>query len=672
MQQPIDSKIKQAQRKGAGVYVLSGLITLTILAVFALWLFFVKGFSLLIGPTEAVNDAKVELVSGLAWVGQSNVYTLGGEVSIRVSSPTFEEAIVVVNAQSPSSIEVMLLPSPGVIRGQALLGNNAQNERQYLAQTQWFFDGSLIHLGGELEHRVAPGTYELTLTNPYFSQVSQTLDVARAQTVDISPSLAALTGSINIDSVPQGMAVTINGEDEGNTPLRFTGAGGEYKVSIITRDFVTIKETIALTVTSLTPQRTYQLLPKPGVLNISAVPSDGLLLINNVEHPLGQLALAANKQHKVQYSKSGHSTYSRTVNVNKDEPTTLAISLEALYGELTINANVPASIRINGNKIESLPVSKRLLAVSQKMEISAPGYRSITRNVVPQANKNTNVNITLLSEFDARRAEGKPLFASSIGINMRKFYADAFTMGSPANETGRRRNEHQVDVGFSKAFWVSEKEITQSQFSAFLGAGQSIKSTLPVTGVSWLEAAQYCNWLSQKEGLKLFYRFQNGRYVGPDASANGYRLPTEAEWEWLAKKAKRSQSTTYVWGNQDKLRDNLGNFADKTMNGKQLILFADYEDGKTGVAEVGSYKADRVGLYDMDGNVSEWVHDFYTNGLPDMSKRHIDYFGSRSGDSWVIKGGNYETGRLRELRGAFREFSSSGKETVGFRIARFD
>jgi formylglycine-generating enzyme required for sulfatase activity len=245
-------------------------------------------------------------------------------------------------------------------------------------------------------------------------------------------------------------------------------------------------------------------------------------------------------------------------------------------------------------------------------------------------------------------------------------------MGSPANETGRRRNEHQVDVDFSRAFWVSEKEITQAQFSAFLGPGKALKSALPVTGISWLEAAQYCNWLSEKEGLKQFYRFQNGRYLGPDASANGYRLPTEAEWEWLAKKAKRAQSTTYVWGNQEKLRDNIGNFADKTMKGKQLIVFEDFEDGKTGVAEVGSFKPDRAGLYDMDGNVSEWVHDFYTNGLPDMSKRHIDYLGSRSGDSWVIKGGNYETGRLRELRGAFREFSSSGKETVGFRIARFD
>jgi formylglycine-generating enzyme required for sulfatase activity len=108
------------------------------------------------------------------------------------------------------------------------------------------------------------------------------------------------------------------------------------------------------------------------------------------------------------------------------------------------------------------------------------------------------------------------------------------------------------------------------------------------------------------------------------------------------------------------------------MKAKQLIVFEDYQDGKTGIAEVGSFKADRNGLYDFDGNVSEWVHDFYTNGLPDTSKTHIDYLGADSGESWVIKGGSFETGRLRELRAAFREFSAVGKANVGFRIARYD
>lgn len=672
MQQAIDSKIKKAQRKGAGVYVLSALVTALVLISFILWLFFVKGFSLVIGPVAAQENTKVELVSGLAWVGERNVYSLGGEVSISVSADTFEPSLVTINNQSPSTIEIILLPSPATIKAQAVLGNNSTRQSQYLPQTQWYLNGVLIHVGGALQHKTPPGSYQLEVSNPYFKTVTQTLDLARAEELDITPNLASVAGKITIDSVPSGIEVTIDGQVEGKTPLVYEGEGGEYAVELISSDYITIDETIALQTRFLSPKRNYQLLPKPGVLNVSAQPSDGVLLINNVEHSLGRIELAANKSHKVEYVKPGHDSYSKLINVNKDSPTSLEIRLQPQYGQVTINTNVPASASLNGNRPENTPVSARLLSVKQQVDVSADGYRSVKQSFVPQANKSTNINIKLLTEFEARRAEGKPLFVNTIGINMLRFRGDAFTMGSPANETGRRRNEHQIDVDFERAFWVSDKEITQGQFSAFLSQNKRLESKLPVTGVSWLEAAQYTNWLSEQEGLPPFYRFVNGRYVGINKKSNGYRLPTEAEWEWLAKKAKRATATIFVWGNQEELRDNMGNFADKTNKGKQLIFFEDYQDGKTGIAEVGSFKADRAGLYDLDGNVSEWVHDFYTNSLPDTTKRHVDYTGAEGGDSWVIKGGNFETGRLRELRGAFREFSSAGKSTVGFRIARYD
>lgn len=672
MQAGIDSKIKQAQRKGASVYVLSGLVTLTVLTCFAMWLFFIKGFSLLIGPSDALTDVKVERVSGLAWVGQNKLYTLGAEVVIQVSSPTFERASVTINNQSPSTIEILLQPSPAIISAKAILGQNRPEDSQYLEQTQWFLNGILIHLGEALVHKTPPGNYQLEVTNPYFQNSETALNLGRAETINLLPQLPSIQGQIIVNSMPSGVEVMINNTAAGKTPLVYSAEGGEYRVQLVSADYIEIDETIAVQTRFLLPKRNYQLLPKPGILNVSATPNDGLLLINNVEYSLGQIELAANKSHKIQYQKPGHASYSNTIKVNKDTPTNLVLRLEALYGEVTISTNIPANITINGLISELSPVSKRLLAVDHVVEISAQGFRSVKQTIRPQANSSINVNINLLTEFEARRREGKPLFANTLGINLLRFVGDAFTLGSAANETGRRRNEHEVDVDFSRPFWVSEKEITQAQFSVFLGASALVKSALPVTDISWIEAAQYCNWLSQQEGLPMFYIFQNGRYVGPNPASNGYRLPTEAEWEWLAKKAKRATSTVYVWGNQEKLRDNLGNFADQTLKGKQLIFFEDYQDGKTGLAEVGSYKADRTGLFDLDGNVSEWVHDYYTNGLPDTSKRHIDYLGELRGESWVIKGGNFETGRVRDLRAAFREFSTTGKPTVGFRIARYD
>jgi formylglycine-generating enzyme required for sulfatase activity len=671
MQQGIDKRIKQAQRKGAGVYILSGFTTLILLLGFIFWLFLIKGYNLIIGPEEALADAKVELVSGLAWVGETKVYTLGGEINISISANTFESANVTINQQSPSSLEIILLPSPAIISGQVISENQSNQQKDYLAESLWYLNGKLVHLGKDFSHSTPPGQYQLNVTNSYYENFSQSLNLGRAEEVSVEAPLASVTGTIAIDSVPQGIEVSIDGIQKGKTPLSVDVLGGEYQVMLTSNEFKSVADKVAVQTTFLQPSRNYKLEPKPGILNITANPSDGILLINNLEYQLGMIELPANRSHKIEYKKSGYSRYTKTIALDKSIPTNINLKLDALYGQIVINTNVEALVNVKGGSKEKSPVTKRLLSVPHQIEVSAQGYRTVKQTITPRANRTVTVDIDLLTEFEARRKEGKPLFVNTLGINMLRFNADPFTLGSPPNETGRRRNEHQVQVDFSRQFWVSEKEITQSQFTAFLAANQAVKSNLPVTGVSWLEAAQYCNWLSQQEGLPIFYRFQNGRYLGVNASSNGYRLPTEAEWEWLAKKAKRSVSTVYVWGNQEKLRDNIGNFADKTMNGKQLIFFDDYTDGKTGVAEVGSFKADRIGLYDLAGNVSEWVHDYYTNGLPDTSKTHTDYLGSPRGETWVIKGANFESGRLRELRGAYREYSVSGKATVGFRIARY-
>lgn len=676
MQQPIDKRIKQAQRKGIGVYVLSGFFTLAVLLGFVFWLFLIKGYSLLIGPNEALTNLKVDLDSGFAWVSNSKVYTLGGNVSIKVSALTFETTDVSIDKLSPSSIEIMLLPSPATITGRVSVATDRNddfnNQQQYLSQSQWFLNGLLIHVGDELSYKTPPGNYQLEVHNSYFESVSQSLELSRAETVEISPALKNINGTIAINSIPQGIEIKIDGVIKGKTPFTIEAQGGQYQAILSSANYKTINDTIELQNRFLHPTRNYQLSPKLAVLDLSAKPSKGLLLINNVEHQLGRIELPANKTHKIEYKKSGHASYVNTVQLNKDKVTSLQISLEALYGHVNISTNVPALLSLDdGSKVAS-PVSKRLLSVQHKVEASAQGYRTSSQLFTPSPNKNTNINIRLLTEFDARRKEGLPLFVSKLGIQMKKFKPDAYTLGSPPNQTGRRRNEHQIEVDFSRPFWVSEKEITQTQFAKFLGVNKGTKSSLPVTGVSWLEAAQYTNWLSEQEGLPVFYRFQNGRYLGVNASSNGYRLPSEAEWEWLAKKSKRAVSTNFVWGNLEKLRDNIGNFADKTMNGKQLIFFDEYSDGKTSVAEVGSFNADRNGLYDLEGNVSEWVHDYYTNGLPDRSKTHTDYLGAPRGESWVIKGGNYKTGRIRELRAAYRDYSVSGRETLGFRIARYD
>jgi len=276
----------------------------------------------------------------------------------------------------------------------------------------------------------------------------------------------------------------------------------------------------------------------------------------------------------------------------------------------------------------------------------------------------------MLTEFEARRREGKPLFATTLGIQLALVTPKTFTMGSPSNEKDRQRNEVQREVSFSRKFWVSKHEITQAQFAAFTGKGGG--SALPISNVSWDEAAAFTNWLSEKEGLTPFYIIKNKRVAGVDASSKGYRLPTEAEWEFVAKLNRRASPTTFVWGDQYRIRDKQGNFADASLSGKQTFILKDYDDGFANKAPVGSFKAERGGFFDLDGNVREWVHDTYDVATSSHSGSYTNYLGPVGQGKHVVKGASYLTGRLKNIRASVRSGENTPADDIGFRIARYE
>jgi formylglycine-generating enzyme required for sulfatase activity len=175
-----------------------------------------------------------------------------------------------------------------------------------------------------------------------------------------------------------------------------------------------------------------------------------------------------------------------------------------------------------------------------------------------------------------------------------------------------------------------------------------------VESVSWLDAINFCNALSRKEGLTPFYRVQGETAVVPDWNGPGYRLPTEAEWEY----ACRAGSTTrYSFG--DDAAD-LGAFA----------WYDGNSDGKT--HPVGQKRPNAWGLYDMHGNVWEWCWDAYEADYYSKKPPAADPLGPSQAASRVSRGGGWNFSP-QNCRSAHRSGGEPGfrGNFLGFRVARF-
>ena len=217
------------------------------------------------------------------------------------------------------------------------------------------------------------------------------------------------------------------------------------------------------------------------------------------------------------------------------------------------------------------------------------------------------------------------------------------------------------------AFRMAKYDITQSLYQSVTGTNPSYfasngdAATCPVERVSWHDAVEFCNRLSAKDGLSPVYtisgRTPNFGYpitratVNADFTASGYRLPTEAQWEYAARAG--TTTTTYYWGNASD---------DATVG--QYAWFVDNSGGTTHA--VGQKLPNAFGLYDMAGNIWQWCWDWYGT-YPSGSQ--TDPTGASSGTNRVIRGGSWRD-LLYKLSPSYRlgymPYYQDGN--IGFRV----
>ena len=222
----------------------------------------------------------------------------------------------------------------------------------------------------------------------------------------------------------------------------------------------------------------------------------------------------------------------------------------------------------------------------------------------------------------------------------------SFLMGSPEGEPGRRDGEtlHRVELS---AFLLAARELSFAEYDLFCEAtgrprpGDSGfgRGGRPALDLSWTDAVAYCNWRSLREGREPCYR-GGGPDPEWDRGADGYRLPTEAEWEYACRAGSVS---AYSFG--EGIGPELANYDGSTASGG-----APPEAHRRRTLPAGSFAPNAWGFYDMHGNVWEWCWD-WRGPYPAGSSR--DPRGAASGEERVLRGGSFCNTPDR-LRSAFR------------------
>ncbi len=244
-----------------------------------------------------------------------------------------------------------------------------------------------------------------------------------------------------------------------------------------------------------------------------------------------------------------------------------------------------------------------------------------------------------------------------------------FNMGSPEDELQREKDEtlHEVTIN---DFYVSAYEVTEEEYEKVMGNNPSNfkGNKLPVENITWYEAIDYCNKLSEKNNLTPVYEI-NDKKVTWNRNANGYRLLTEAEWEYVAR-----AGTTTPFNTENSISAEESNFYGHYPYGIEENYFSQGKlETKPGeyrqtTVNVDKFNPNKWSLYNIHGNVREWVYDYY--GEYDVTNNN-NPTGPNSGTLKVTRGGGWND-YAKHMRSAFRSPLDPNKKlnNTGFRIAR--
>ncbi len=431
---------------------------------------------------------------------------------------------------------------------------------------------------------------------------------------------------------------------------------GQHLLEFRNKGYFDLKEEISIKKNQELDLGEFSLVAKPVSAQFSSVPSEASVFINGVykgSTPF-RLMVTPKEKLKAKIRKSGFisQTYEFTPQVGVDSTKQIKLSKEKF--EVSAITQPEAKILVNGDFVGVSPLSFSV-SLGDKIRASSQGFVPVETIVSSKILEGHEFRIALLAEDEKAYVEAPSEYViedvkfKKVRGNLKSWIDYDETSGLPA----------AID------FYVSTTEITNSAFKKFNGKNE--ENSFPVTKVAWLQAIRYCNWLSERENLEKFYKFEDVSGVKTlsfDPTAPGYRLMTKTEWLYLISNGQSSKPMSeFPWeGSLADIPRGVGNLAGRELAKSSLNYLKNYADGFENLSPAASFRPTSLGIFDLVGNAKEWLHN--------SSVQSDQYFGRDYATGHLIAGSSFSTWREREL--GTRNFVSKtiGAKDVGFRVAR--
>jgi len=659
---------RQVPALTARIGKLLGAVALLALVVVVLFLLGTRSLVIEVSPADAV--AEVRVGGGIVIPLPGRYLLRPGDYHLAVIAEGYHrhEQVLVVTGAHDQRLPVRLAPLPGTL-----------DLRSTPADAEVLVDGEPRGVT-PLRLELGAGEHALVLQAPRHRRHEATISIAgRGREQALAVQLEPAWAPVSVRSDPAGAEVLVDGEPAGTTPLEVDVLEGARTVELGLDGYkpwrrelqVRAGEPIELPVVTLDLA--------DAVLRIETDPPGASVLVGGTfrgRSPL-RVEVPPGSRVEVRAFKDGYRTAQRQVDTGRGDQR-VRLALDAELGTVVIRAQPDdAELYVDGERRGRADTTLELPARAHAIEIRRDGYLPFSTTVTPRPGVEQRIEATLKSVLQARREAVEPEIRSAAGQTLKLFRPGPLTLGASRREPGRRANEVLREVELKRPFYLALREVTNAEFRQFQAGhssgtvqGHSLDGERqPVVRVTWKQAALFCNWLSERDGLAPFYRVSGGEVTGVDAGAVGYRLPTEAEWAWAARTRDAGALARFAWGEGFPPPSGSGNFADQSARALIGRVLEQYNDGHAVTAPVGSFAADANGLFDMAGNATEWVHDYYDIAV--TAQAAVDPLGPADGQHRVVRGSSWAHASLTELRLSFRDYGDEARDDRGFRIARY-